>query len=41
LKSSFAKEEKEKAPIAKHGWNPLKYVLLDHPKMIPTRIEEY
>jgi hypothetical protein len=28
--ASFAKKEKAKSAIAKGGWNPLNYVLLDH-----------
>jgi hypothetical protein len=32
---SFAKVEYAKKAILQRGWNPLNYVLLDHPKLIP------
>jgi hypothetical protein len=31
--ASFAKKEKAKSANAKRGWNPLNYILLDHPNL--------
>jgi hypothetical protein len=33
---SFGKKENARKAILKRGWNPLNYVLLDHPKLIRT-----
>jgi hypothetical protein len=34
--ASFAKSKSAKKAIAKRGWNPLNYRLLDHPNLLPS-----
>jgi hypothetical protein len=39
LPHSFAKKENARKAVLKQGWNPLNYVLLDHPKLLHTQPE--